>query len=227
MLGTMLFGMFFLLSLYQQDVLGFSALRTGVGNLAIALTVIVAAAVSQALVTRVGVKPVLMSGLALLGAGMAYYTQISVNGSYVTDLLPGFLMTGVGLGFSFVPISIAALGGVTSREAGLASGLINTSQQIGGGIGLAILTTVATTLNGGAGSAILVALVVVGGLAAVEMSSCAEEQLQELLAFRRLELREVGVLGGGLLALDLGDPLLPGGRDQDVVAAAVGAVALT
>jgi len=145
LLGTMLFGMFFLLSLYQQDVLGYSPLRTGVGTLAIALTVIGAAAVSQALVTRIGVKPVLMFGLALLGGGLVYYTQISVNGSYVTDLLPGFLLTGVGLGFSFVPISIAALGGVTSREAGLASGLINTSQQIGGAIGLAILTTVATT----------------------------------------------------------------------------------
>jgi len=145
MLGTMLFGMFFLLSLYQQDVLGFSPLRTGVGNLAIALSVIVAAALSQALVTRVGVKPVLTVGLALLGGGFAYYTQISVNGSYLVDLLPGFLLTGFGLGFSFVPISIAALSGVTSREAGLASGLITTSQQIGGGIGLAILTTVSTT----------------------------------------------------------------------------------
>jgi EmrB/QacA subfamily drug resistance transporter len=145
MLGTMLFGMFFLLSLYQQDVLGFSPLRTGVNNLAIALTVIVAAAVSQALVTRIGVKPVLMVGLTLLGAGLLYYTQISVNGSYFVDLFPGFLLTGVGLGFSFVPVSIAALSGVTSREAGLASGLINTSQQIGGGIGLAILTTVSTT----------------------------------------------------------------------------------
>jgi EmrB/QacA subfamily drug resistance transporter len=145
MLGTMLFGSFFLLSLYQQDVLGFSPLRTGVNNLAIALTVIAASTVSQALVTHVGVRPVLLSGVAFLGGGLAYYTQISVGGSYLTDLLPGFLLTGTGLGFSFVPVSIAALSGVTSREAGLASGLITTSQQIGGAIGLAILTTVATT----------------------------------------------------------------------------------
>jgi MFS family permease len=137
--------MFFLLSLYQQDVLGFSPLRTGVGNLAIALTVVVASAISQALVTRVGVKPVMIFGLVFLGCGLAYFTQIPVNGSYFWDLFPGFLLTGVGLGFSFVPVSIAALSGVTSREAGLASGLITTSQQIGGGIGLAILTTVATT----------------------------------------------------------------------------------
>ena len=145
LLGTMLFGMFFLLSLYQQDVLGYSPLRTGVNNLAIALTVIAASTVSQALVTRIGIKPVLMVGLALIGAGLAYYTQISVDGSYLTDLFPGFLLTGAGLGFSFVPVSIAALSGVTSREAGLASGLITTSQQIGGAIGLAILTTVSTT----------------------------------------------------------------------------------
>jgi EmrB/QacA subfamily drug resistance transporter len=145
MLGTILFGMFFLLTLYQQDVLGYSPLRTGVNSLAIALSVIGASGISQALVTRIGVRPVLMVGLALLGGGLVYYTQISVNGSYLTDLLPGFLLTGVGLGFSFVPVSIAALSGVTGREAGLASGLITTSQQIGGAIGLAILTTVSTT----------------------------------------------------------------------------------
>jgi MFS family permease len=145
LLGTILFGMFFLLSLYQQDVLGFSPLRTGVGNLAIALTVIAASTISQALVTRVGVKPVLMVGLAFLGGGLGYFTQLPVNGSYFWDLFPGFLLIGVGLGFAFVPVSIAALSGVTSREAGLASGLITTSQQIGGGIGLAILTTVSTT----------------------------------------------------------------------------------
>jgi EmrB/QacA subfamily drug resistance transporter len=145
LLGTILFGMFFLLTLYQQDVLGFSPLTTGVHNLAIALTVIVASTISQALVTRVGVKPVLMVGLAFLGGGLGYFTQIPVNGHYFWNLFPGFLLIGVGLGFAFVPVSIAALSGVTSREAGLASGLITTSQQIGGGLGLAILTTVSTT----------------------------------------------------------------------------------
>jgi EmrB/QacA subfamily drug resistance transporter len=144
-LGTMVFGMFFLLSLYMQQVLGFSALKTGVGYLAVALTAVVASGVAQALVTRLGVKPVLVTGLSLLGAGLIYFTQVSVGGSYVADLLPGFLLIGVGLGFSFVPVSIAALAGVTGRDAGLASGLINTSQQIGGALGLAILTTIATT----------------------------------------------------------------------------------
>jgi EmrB/QacA subfamily drug resistance transporter len=144
-LGTMTFGTFFLLTLYQQDVLGFSPLRTGLHNLAIAITVILASAASQALVTRVGVRPVLVFGLLVLGGGLAYFTQLPVDGKYVTDLLPGFLLIGVGLGFSFVPVSIAALTGITGREAGLASGLINTSQQIGGALGLAVLTTVSTT----------------------------------------------------------------------------------
>ena len=147
-LGTAIFGMFFLLSLYMQQVLGFSALQTGVGYLAVALTAVVASGIAQALVTRLGVKPVLATGLSLLAAGLIFFTQVSVDGSYVSDLLPGFLLIGVGLGFSFVPVSIAALAGATDKEAGLQSGLINTSQQIGGALGLAILSTVATTRTG-------------------------------------------------------------------------------
>ena len=144
-LGTTIFGMFFLLSLYMQIVLGFSALETGLGYLAVALTAVAASGVAQALVTRIGVKPVLAAGMMLLGVGLLLFTQVSVDGSYLADLLPGFILVGVGLGFSFVPVSIAALAGVAGREAGLASGLINTSQQIGGALGLAILTTVSTT----------------------------------------------------------------------------------
>ena len=144
-LGTMIFGMFFMLSLYMQQVLGYSAMETGVGYLAVALTAVVASGASQALVTKLGVKPVLMSGMVLLGIGMALLQPGLGGGSYVSDLLPGFLLIGVGMGFSFVPISIAALAGVTSTEAGLASGLINTSQQIGGALGLAVLATVSTT----------------------------------------------------------------------------------
>jgi EmrB/QacA subfamily drug resistance transporter len=144
-LGTMVFGMFFLLSLYMQQVLHFSALKTGVGYLAVALTAVVASGIAQAAVTKIGVKPALATGLALLGGGLAYFTQVSPQGSYVSDLLPGFLLVGVGLGFSFVPVSIAALAGATGTDAGLASGLINTSQQVGGALGLAVLATVSTT----------------------------------------------------------------------------------
>ncbi|MBM3943946.1 MAG: MFS transporter [SAR202 cluster bacterium] len=148
-LGTSIFGMFFLLSLYMQQVLGFSALKTGVGYLGIALTIIVTAGISQALVTKLGVKPVLMTGLALLSVGLIYFTQISPDGSYFVDLFPGFILTGIGMGFSFIPISIAALSGVEDKQAGLASGLINMSQQIGGALGLAILITVATSRANG------------------------------------------------------------------------------
>lgn len=144
-LGTMIFGMFFLLSLYMQQVLGFSALKTGIGYLAVALTAVVASGAAQALVTKTGVKPALLGGLTLIAGGLILFAQISPNGSYFSDLFAGFIILGIGLGFTFVPISIAALAGVTGRDAGLASGLINTSQQIGGALGLAILTTVATS----------------------------------------------------------------------------------
>jgi EmrB/QacA subfamily drug resistance transporter len=144
-LGTAVFAMFLMLTLYMQQVLGFSAMKTGVAYLAVAGTAIVWSGVAAQLVNRVGVKPVLVAGMVSLTAGLAYFTQVSVGGSYVGDLLPGFLLIAVGLGFSFVPISIAALAGVRNSEAGLASGLINTSQQIGGALGVAVLSTIATS----------------------------------------------------------------------------------
>jgi EmrB/QacA subfamily drug resistance transporter len=136
---------FLSLTLYMQQVLGFSPMETGLSYLAIALSAIVWSTVAAQLVTRIGVKRVLVVGMTLLAAGLAYFTQLSVGGSYLADLLPGFLMIGMGLGFSFVPISIAALAGVDSAEAGLASGLFNTSQQIGGALGIAALSTIATS----------------------------------------------------------------------------------
>jgi MFS family permease len=144
-LGTVVFSMFLMLTLYMQQVLDYSPLRAGVAYLAVAGTAILWSAVAAGLVTRVGVKPVLVAGMTFLTAGLAYFTQVSVGGSYLGDLLPGFLLVGVGLGFSFVPISIAALAGVRPSEAGLASGLINTSQQIGGALGIAALSAIATS----------------------------------------------------------------------------------
>jgi EmrB/QacA subfamily drug resistance transporter len=144
-LGTVLFAMFLMLTLYMQQVLGYSPLRTGVAYLAVAGTAIIWSAVAAQLVTRVGVKPVLVAGMTFLTAGVAYFTQVSPDGSYVADLLPGFLVIAVGMGFSFVPISIAALAGVKPSEAGLASGLINTSQQVGGALGIAALSAIATS----------------------------------------------------------------------------------
>jgi EmrB/QacA subfamily drug resistance transporter len=144
-LGTAMFGMFLMLTLYMQQVLGYSPLRTGVAYLAVAGTAILWSALAAQLVTRVGVKPVLVAGMVSLSAGLIYFTQVSVGGSYLGDLLPGFLLIAIGLGFSFVPISIAALAGVQPSEAGLASGLINTSQQIGGALGIAALSAIATS----------------------------------------------------------------------------------
>jgi len=144
-MGTAMFSMFLMLTLYMQQVLGYSAMETGVAYLAVAGTAIIWSGVAAQLVTRVGVKPVLVSGMTFLTAGLIFFTQVSVGGSYVTDLLPGFLLIGVGIGFSFVPITIAALAGVEPAEAGLASGLINTSQQIGGALGIAALSTIATS----------------------------------------------------------------------------------
>src|SRR5213596_2281339 len=144
-LGTATFSLFLMLTLYMQQVLGYGPMKTGVAYLPVAGGAIVTSAIAAQPVTRIGVNPVLLIGMISLTGGLLYFTQVSVGGSYVADLLPGFLLIAVGLGFSFVPISIAALAGIQPAEAGLASGLINTSQQIGGALGIAALSTIATT----------------------------------------------------------------------------------
>jgi EmrB/QacA subfamily drug resistance transporter len=145
MLGASVFANFFLLTLYVQNVLHFSALKTGITFLATAGTVVVVAGLAQWLTTRIGPRIVMAVGLALSTGGLIWYAQIPVHGSYVHDLLPGYLMVGFGLALSFIPVSIAALAGVGPRDAGLASGLLNTSQQIGGAIGVAIASSVAVS----------------------------------------------------------------------------------
>jgi EmrB/QacA subfamily drug resistance transporter len=144
-MGTALFSMFLMLTLYMQQVLGYSALKTGVGYLAVAGTAVIWANVAAAAVNRIGVKPALIFGMAMLTVGLLYFTQVSVDGTYWGDLFPGFLVLGIAIPFAFVPITIAALAGTKPQEAGLASGLINTSQQIGGAVGIALLSTIAVT----------------------------------------------------------------------------------
>ena len=144
-LGTALFSMFLMLTLYMQQVLGYSAMKTGVAYLAVAGTSIVWANVAAALVNKVGVRPLIAGGMAILTVGLLLFTQVSVGGSYASDLLPGFLIIALGMALCFVPISIAALAGVKQAEAGIASGLINTAQQIGGAVGIALLSTIAIT----------------------------------------------------------------------------------
>ena len=145
LIGAALFSQFFLLSLYMQQVLGYSALKTGVAYIATTFLTVVSAIVAQGLVNRIGTRVVLPIGLLLIMVALLFYARLPVHGSYVTNLLPGFLLAGFGLGLAFVPDSIAALTGARGTEAGAASGLINTSQQIGGAVGLAAITTVATT----------------------------------------------------------------------------------
>jgi EmrB/QacA subfamily drug resistance transporter len=145
LLGGAIFGGFFLLTLYMQRVLGYSALEAGVAFLATAGTTIPAAALSQGLVTRIGVKPVMTTGLALMTFSYAWFTQLPVDGTFWTHLFIPYLASGFGLAFIFIPLSLAALTVVEDRIAGISSGLLNTSQQIGGALGVAIMATIATT----------------------------------------------------------------------------------
>src|SRR5213595_3373496 len=147
LMGGAVFSQFFLLTLYMQQVLHYSALKTGVAYIALTLSIIAFSAVSQALVTRVGIRLVLPVGMALSAAGLVLYAQLPVHGTYFSNLFPAFILSGIGLAFAFVPISIGGLTGVRSDDAGVASGLLNTNQQIGGAIGVAIATTVATTFT--------------------------------------------------------------------------------
>ena len=147
LIGAAVFGQFVLLSLYLQEVLHYSALETGAAFIAITVTIAAFANVGQKLTTRSGARPVLSAGLLLTAAGGVLYAQMPADGQYFWDVFPGLLVSGVGLAFSFVPVMIAGLTGVQPADAGVASGLINTSRQIGGSIGLAAVTTIAATMS--------------------------------------------------------------------------------
>jgi EmrB/QacA subfamily drug resistance transporter len=145
LLGASFFAYIFVGTLYMQQVLGYSAIQTGLAWLTASVTSVALAAASQALVTRVSAKIVMAVGMGLIGGGILWTTAAPVEGRFWHDLAGPFFVTGAGTAFAFIPISIAALAGVEGREAGLASGLLNTSQQIGGAIGVAIASTVAAT----------------------------------------------------------------------------------
>src|SRR3954466_10326802 len=145
LLGAVVFANFFLLTLFVQQVLHWSALKTGLTFIATAGTAVLWAGLAQALVTRIGARAVMSAGFVGMIAGLLWYTQIPVDASYWGDLLPGYLLVGFALPFTFIPVSIAALAGVEQHEAGLASGLINTAQQVGGAIGVAVTSSVLLT----------------------------------------------------------------------------------
>ena len=140
-----LFGVFYFLTLYLQQVLGFSALKTGVDYLPLTLTLVGASALASRFADRFTPKPVLIAGLLVSTVGFALLTRIVGHGDYTSHVLPAIIVLGAGLGMSFVPITIAATNGVAAGDSGLASGLLNTTQQVGGSLGLAILSSVSTS----------------------------------------------------------------------------------
>ena len=143
--GASLFSMFFFISLYMQNVLGYSAIKAGLSYLPLAVSIILSAGIASSLVTKVGFKPILATGMVLIAAGLLWFSRISPDGTFLADILGPSLLAAVGLGFAFVPVTIAAVSGIQDREQGLASGLINTSQQVGGALGLAILAAIANS----------------------------------------------------------------------------------
>ena len=145
LVGGSLFAMFFFITLYMQQVLGYSPIDAGLSYLPLALMIIVSSGVAAQLVTKVGFKPVLAIGMGLIAVALLWFAQVSVGGSYVSDIIGPSLLAAAGLGFAFVTTTIAAVTGVREQESGLASGLINTSQQIGGALGLAVLATIANS----------------------------------------------------------------------------------
>jgi EmrB/QacA subfamily drug resistance transporter len=145
LLGGSFFAFIFIGTLYMQQVLGYSAIETGLAWLAASITSVALAGLSQALVTRISAKFVLAVGMAMIGGGILWATAVPVDGRFWSNLAGPFFVAGAGTAFAFIPISIAGLTGVAEHEAGLASGLLNTSQQIGGAIGVAIASTVAAS----------------------------------------------------------------------------------
>jgi EmrB/QacA subfamily drug resistance transporter len=145
LLGGSFFAFIFVGTLYMQQVLGYSAIKTGLAWLAASVTSVAFAGLSQALVTRISARLVLAAGMAMIGGGILWATAVPVHGHFWNDLAGPFFLAGAGTAFAFIPVSIAGLAGVAEHEAGLASGLLNTSQQVGGAIGVAIASTVTAT----------------------------------------------------------------------------------
>ena len=144
LLGAGMFGMWFFVSLYLQQVLGYSPLEAGLAFLPMTVTIIVGSTVASRLTARRGAKPLLVLGMSLQAIGLLWFSRVSPGGSYLSDVIAPSLFVAAGLGAAFVPVTITAMAGVAPAETGLASGLVNTSRQMGGALGLAILATVAT-----------------------------------------------------------------------------------
>jgi EmrB/QacA subfamily drug resistance transporter len=196
LVGSAMFGMFYFASLYVQEVLGYSPLKAGLAFLPVTVGIMIGAGLAQQLIRRVGVRNVSIAGISLASAGMLVLTQLPVHGSYAGNLLVGLLPMSLGMGLTFVPITLLATSGVSSDDSGLASGLFNTAQQVGGSLGLAILSTLAASqtsslLSTHSGTAIAarVSGYHVAFLAAAIMLAAAAGLMA--FALRRSHIREV------------------------------------
>jgi EmrB/QacA subfamily drug resistance transporter len=199
LVAAALFGVFFFCTLYLQQVLGYGALKTGVAYLPLSFSIITSSALASRVVDRLTPKPVLVCGLLVAAAGFALFTRLQAHGDYAGRVLPAMVVMGIGLGMSFVPITIAATTGVAAEDSGLASGLLNTTQQVGGSLGLAILSAVSTSritsaLRGGStqGTALTHGFT---GAFTVSAILCAAAAVLALVVLpgRRRELRDVHV----------------------------------
>lgn len=180
LLWGVMYAMIFFSTLYLQRVLGFSAIEAGLAYIPLTLTIVLAAGVASHLVSTIGFKPVITAGMLLISAGMLWFSQVPPGGSYTADVLGPLLLCGAGLGLAYVPQTIAAVSGVPETDAGLASGLVTTSQQIGGALGLAVMSSVAySTIGDGGGPPSLETLtagyadafLVAGGVAALGVAA--------------------------------------------------------
>jgi predicted MFS family arabinose efflux permease len=143
-MGAAVFAMWYFVSLYLQEVLGYSPIRAGLAFLPMTFSIIIATSLARRFIGRFGPGRVLAGGMTLVAIGMALFATVPADGVYVSDVLAPAVLTALGLGFSFVPVTIAAVAGVQGPQSGLASGLVNTSRQFGGSLGLAVLATIAS-----------------------------------------------------------------------------------
>jgi MFS family permease len=183
-----MFPMFFFLTFYTQQVLGYSPIEAGFAQLPIALSIILSAGLASQVVTRAGYKPTMVAGLVVTAAGLVWFGQVSAGGSFLGDVLGPSLVVGFGVAFAFVAATIAATTGVPGHQAGLASGLVNTSQQVGGALGLAVLVALSTERTDAVDTALPVALT--EGYQAGFLGGAGLALLGALLALLLLSSRE-------------------------------------
>jgi EmrB/QacA subfamily drug resistance transporter len=139
-----MFSMFYFASIYVQEILGYGPLKAGFAFLPFTFGIVIGAGAAQALISRIGIRAVTASGLTIATIGLAFFTQVSVTGTYWSEIFPGVAIMSIGMGLTFVPLTLLATTNISNADAGLASGIFNTSQQIGGALGLALLTTLST-----------------------------------------------------------------------------------